>query len=147
METINITCHAHLTENHQLKAADALIAKLKYQIGQDRSYIEELEDTIKSLKSEICDLQNGETIKSLTDQIESLTFERNNWKDLYSMMNNKYSQLKQDGLNQDEIYSKCIKKVNEALERCKAVQKSNKLYVEEIIKLRNERNNQEVVSN
>ena len=45
---------AHLTNNHQLKAADELIAKLKIQLGQANAYIDELESdkTINDLKKQ-----------------------------------------------------------------------------------------------
>ena len=45
---------AHLTNNHQLKAADELIAKLRIQLGQANAYIDELESdkTINDLKKQ-----------------------------------------------------------------------------------------------
>lgn len=44
MDTINVKYKCHLTENHQLQAADALIKKLKLKLGEAESYIQELED-------------------------------------------------------------------------------------------------------
>lgn len=52
-QTINITCTAHLTENHQLKAADALISKLRETIAANECYIEELELNISEQEKEI----------------------------------------------------------------------------------------------
>lgn len=53
MESYNIKFIAHLTENHQLKAADELISKLQIELGQANSYIEELEETNAQLNKTI----------------------------------------------------------------------------------------------
>lgn len=53
MNTYNIQFTAHLTESHQLKAADALIAKLKMEKGANQAYIEELELENAELKSSL----------------------------------------------------------------------------------------------
>lgn len=73
MEHFNIQFTAHLTENHQLKAADALISKLQYQLGQANSYIEELEDKIQREDRErIINLENE--LEAAKLQIKKLEF-------------------------------------------------------------------------
>ena len=52
MET-NIRFVAHLTENHQLQAADKLISKLRQQAAANEEYINELEELVEQLKAEI----------------------------------------------------------------------------------------------
>ena len=68
----------HLTDNYLLKAADECIAKLKVQLGQANSYIEELEtgETVnkllnenKELKQEIKRLNHCLSAESVDERI------------------------------------------------------------------------------
>lgn len=44
MESINITCRAHLTEKYQWEQANKLISKLQTELGAANEYIAELEE-------------------------------------------------------------------------------------------------------
>lgn len=112
----------HLTENYQLKAADALISKLKQELGAANAYIDELEEDKKVLKEEI----------------EKLT-------EINKNLNNKYSQDVNEFLKTDVLYQKYIKVIDEVKQDIIRIQDRNNKLVYEIMKLRDERNNKTLV--
>ena len=80
----------HLTDNYQLQQADKLISQLKIQLGQEREYIEELEEGVYS---KLEDKIRGEYEVSLVKNINSLQKELSRWKKNYEKLlqqNNKY---------------------------------------------------------
>jgi len=80
----------HLTDNYQLQQADKLISQLKIQLGQEREYIEELEEGVYS---KLEDKIRGEYEVSLVKNINSLQKELSKWKKNYEKLlqqNNKY---------------------------------------------------------
>lgn len=132
MNTINITCKAHLTENHQLKAADALISKLRIQLGEERSYTEELILEISKLKEEIEDLRNG-----ICPNIQEVIEENAKLKLHYKQLSDRYSVLKGNMITEHPIFPK----YKEALADNKKLRDTNEELICTIVKLRNERNN------
>lgn len=97
----------HLTENHQLKAADALISKLKQQHAADEEYIAELEEglspkyekEIEELKKKVNDLEN--TNKGLKTQ--------------YTQLNTLYTQLLKNPELHIERYTTKIKELEKQI--------------------------------
>jgi len=78
MDTINVKYNCHLTENHQLQAADTLIKKLKFKLGEAESYIQELEDEqapkIKEIKEKNAKLnEENQKLKSELKQALKLS--------------------------------------------------------------------------
>ena len=65
MDYCNIKFVAHLSDNHQLKAADKLISELRIELGKDESYISELEEQLKYYQSD-------EYIKNINEEIEKV---------------------------------------------------------------------------
>lgn len=65
MDYYNIKFVAHLSDNHQLKAADKLISELRIELGKDESYISELEEQLKYYQSD-------EYIKNINEEIEKV---------------------------------------------------------------------------
>lgn len=65
-----------LTEAYQLKCADELIRKLRYNIGENQSYISELENENKNLKLKIKELNqelnSDVTLNNLKQEIKHL---------------------------------------------------------------------------
>lgn len=97
---MNIKFTAHLTENHQLKAADDLIKSLRVELGQSNSYISELENTIKSLEGKNKQLED--TVQHQKERIKAL--------------NDKYSSDMNEFLNTDLIYQKVADKIQKIKE-------------------------------
>lgn len=118
MNTTNIKFTAHLTKDYQLQAADALISKLKMELGAANSYIDELEYDKQNLEKE------NEKLKALNKKL-----------------NDKYSNDVQEYLKTDELYHKYVKVIDEVIEEINRVKRRNDILVAEIMKLRNERNN------
>lgn len=65
MDYCNIKFVAHLSDNHQLKAADKLISNLKIELGKNESYIGELEEQIQYY-------QSVEYIRFINEETEKL---------------------------------------------------------------------------
>lgn len=118
----------HLTENYQLKAADALISKLKQDLGAANSYIDELNYTIESLNDEISDLKLQLQTKD----------------NLIKNLNDKYSQDVNEYLKTDSLYQRYIKVIDDVKQNIIRIQDRNDKLVHEIMKLRDERNNQKM---
>lgn len=112
----------HLTENFKLKAADRLISKLKLELGAANAYIEELEEDKQNLKEEI-----------------------NKLTELNKNLNDKYSRDVNEFLKTDPIYQKFIKVINEVEKDIIRLEDRNNKLVHEIMKLRDERINKEMV--
>ena len=99
----------HLTENHQLKAADALISKLRQQHAADEEYIAELEEGI-SPKYE-------KEIEELKKQINDLTNTNKGLKTQYTQLNTLYAQLLKNPELHIERYTSKIKELEEKLKQ------------------------------
>jgi len=112
----------HLTENFKLKAADTLISKLRQELGAANAYIDELEEDKHNLE----------------EQIEKL-------KELNKNLNDKYSRDVNEFLKTDSIYQKFVKVIDETEKNIIRLQNRNDKLVYEIMKLRDERNNQTMV--
>lgn len=112
----------HLTENYQLQAADALISKLRSDLGAANAYIDELEEDKRTLEEEI-----------------------NKLKEINKNLNDKYSRDVNEFLKTDPIYQKFIKVINEVEQDIIRLEDRNNKLVHEIMKLRNERINKTLV--
>lgn len=112
----------HLTERHQLKAADTLISKLKQELGAANAYIDELEEDKRNLEEEIIKL-----------------------KELNKNLNDKYSRDVNEFLKTDPIYQKYIKVIDEVEQDIIRLENRNNKLVYEIMKLRDERIDKEMV--
>lgn len=113
MET-TIKFTAHLTESHQLKAADKLIATLRQQNAANEEYINELEEENQSLKEQI--EQFKLTVKKVQD---------------------KYSIDKGELLRTDEIYLKYKKEIDELREENARFKRQKEDLICRIVKLEN----------
>lgn len=119
----NITFTAHLTDNHQLKAADAMISKLRFELGQERSYTEELQEELERTK---------QSVQLLTSQLEA---EREKVKKLYD----KYSRDVQEAVKLDDTYQRLKEKITESEEESLMWKRRAEVYLAELIKLRDGR--------
>lgn len=118
----------HLTENYQLKAADALISKLRQELGASNAYIDELTDNIKKLEEENNSLKIQLALKDKS----------------IKEINDKYSRDVNEYLKTDVLYQKYIKVINSVTQNIIRIKEHNDKLVREIMKLRDERNNKEV---
>ena len=112
----------HLSENFQLKSADLLIKKLQLELGMANSYIDELENDKKELEEKVAKLETQ--IKNLID---------------------KYSKDVNEFLRTDLLYQKFISTIDRVTKKVKHTQEQNEKLIIEISKLRNERDNKEMV--
>lgn len=112
----------HLTENYQLQAADALISKLRLDLGAANAYIDELEDNKRTLEEEV-----------------------NKLKEINKNLNDKYSRDVNGFLKTDPIYQKFIKVINEVEQDIIRLEDRNNKLIYEIMKLRDERINKTLV--
>lgn len=120
MEAINIKYQAHLTENHQLKAADELIAKLKYQLGQERSFNDELEEQLKAEQEKSKELEKK--LKEATCTVKSVM--------------DKYSRDVNEAVKLDSVYANKTKQIEELKEENARLERLKDLYFSEIMKLK-----------
>lgn len=104
MET-TIKFTAHLTEGHQLKAADQLISKLRQQLAANEAYIEELEEENKSIKEQ--------TEIPLIEKINELTKALEKEKAAREKLCQKYSDDVQQFIRTDVLYEKYKAKIDE----------------------------------
>lgn len=119
----------HLTTDYQLKAADALIKQLRQDLGAANAYIDEL--TYKNNELE-------EEIEKLKNQIAAKDQDLKNFSDKYSRDVNEH-------LRTDVLYQRYIKVIDDVTQNIIRVQERNDKLVHEIMKLRDERNNQKMV--
>lgn len=121
MSTINITCKAHLTENHQLQAADKLIAKLKQELAAANEYIAELEETSKKdVNYELKQAYEGLQLK-----YDNLDKER---RQLARMVNEEFKEIyKEEKFSKLKDENSELKKLNKRLaeERDKLIYRLN----------------------
>ena len=110
MET-TIKYTAHLTENHQLKAADQLISKLRQQLSANEEYIKEIEEKNQIIKEK--------TEKPLLEKIEELTLALTKEKTAREKLCQKYSDDVQQFIKTDILYAKYKKELDELKEENK----------------------------
>lgn len=125
----NVTFSAHLTENYKLKAADELISKLRLQLGQEKSYVEELEEELQLEREKYIDLEN---------QLEAKNMELINEQSKVKVLYDKYSHDVQEAVKLDDVYQRQNKKLKESEEETVFWKNRAEKYLAEIIKLRSE---------
>ena len=103
----------HLTTNYQLEAADALIKKLRQDLGAANAYIDEL--TYKNNKLE-------EEIEKLKNQIATKDQDLKNFSDKYSRDVNEY-------LRTDILYQKYIKVIDDVTQDIIRVQELSLIHI------------------
>jgi len=114
MET-NIKYTAHLTENHQLRAADKLISKLRMTVAANEEYIKELEEDNRVIKD------NAE--KPLLEEIEILKKQLEKEKTAREKLCQKYSDDVQQFIKTDVLYDKYKKEIDELKEENKRLKR------------------------
>lgn len=114
MET-NIKYTAHLTENHQLKAADKLISNLRVTLAANEEYIKELEEENKIIKTK--------AEEPLLKEIEILKSQLEKEKAAREKLCQKYSDDVQQFIKTDVLYDKYKKEINELTEENKRIKK------------------------
>lgn len=104
---------AHLTENHQLKAADELIKKLRLELGAANAYIAELEEGVASdwIKERA---EYKEQLQTMEQKVEKI-------KAKYKQIADKYSVDMQHIRNEvvDQVLDMRIKKLTHDIEAWK----------------------------
>lgn len=128
MET-TIKYTAHLTENHQLKAADQLISKLRQQLSANEEYIKEIEEENQIIKEK--------TEKPLLEKIEELTVALTKEKTAREKLCQKYSDDVQQFIKTDILYAKYKKELDELKEENKRLKHQKEDLIYRILKLEN----------
>ena len=128
MET-TIKYTAHLTENHQLKAADQLISKLRQQLSANEEYIKEIEEENQIIKEK--------TEKPLLEKIEELTLALTKEKAAREKLCQKYSDDVQQFIKTDILYAKYKKELDELKEENKRLKHQKEDLIYRILKLEN----------
>ena len=113
---------AHLTDKHQIKAADELISKLRIELGQEKSYSDELKEEINQLNKEK---------NALLFTIDQLKTEVKKIKDRYSSDVNNTVKL-------DTVYQKQQSKILKLEEDLLIAKSSRDAAIIELVKLREE---------
>lgn len=113
---------AHLTDKHQIKAADELISKLRIELGQEKSYSDELKEEINQLNKEK---------NALLFTIDQLKTEVKKIKDRYSSDVNNTVKL-------DTVYQKQQSKILKLEEDLSIAKSSRDAAIIELVKLREE---------
>lgn len=113
---------AHLTDKHQIKAADELISKLRIELGQEKSYSDELKEEINQLNKEK---------NALLLTIDQLKTEVKKIKDRYSSDVNNTVKL-------DTVYQKQQSKILKLEEDLSIARSSRDAAIIELVKLREE---------
>lgn len=129
MET-NIKFTAHLTENHQLKAADQLISKLRQQHAADEEYIKELEDENRTIKEK--------TEEPLLQKIQELQQQLEKEKAAREKLCQKYSDDVQQFIKTDVLYAKYKAEIAELKEDRARFKRQKEQLIYEINQLRHE---------
>jgi predicted nucleic acid-binding Zn-ribbon protein len=127
----NIKFTAHLTENHQLKAADQLISKLRQQHAADEEYIKEIEEQNEKLCQEIKVAQEP-LLKQIKELEEALAKEKASREKLCQ----KYSDDVQQFIKTDVLYAKYKKELDETKEERDRFRRQRDQLVYEINQLR-----------
>jgi len=125
MSTINITHQIELSDNFKLRSADMLISKLRMQLGQEKTYIIELEETLKKLEKEVQKLKTSlENEKAKVKKVQD-----------------KYSADVQETVKLDSVYQHQRDIIKKQEEEINSLQRRCDTYITELVKLRDERNN------
>lgn len=135
----------HLTEKHQLEAADKLISKLQMQLGQERSYVEELQIEIDTLKKDLLDLEDKhkKEIEQLEGQLknskDNFYHLQNNYKEQAKQLKtvlNKYAKDVPNQLSKDTLYSIASSRIKSVMESYNYIKRRNEQLLQIIVNLR-----------
>lgn len=128
MET-NIKFTAHLTENHQLKAADKLISKLRMAVAANEEYIKELEEERETLQEKVKE--------PLLNEIENLKKQLEKEKAAREKLCQKYSDDVQQFIKTDVLYDKYKAEIAELKDERNRFKHQKEQLIYEINQLRN----------
>lgn len=142
METTNIKFRCHLTENHQLQAADALIKKLKLELGAANAYIQELEEgreaKYRELKVQMAEVEAK--LINVKDTNKKLLMLTDSYKKAVDKVTSKYSDdlsvLKEEPVIA-ALTSKYENEIQELKEQLDLMTRQRDNAITELVKLRN----------